>query len=114
MLTRTNNRRLVFSALSGLCLVVAGSASAAHPEDGEANLGTCTQLASGETGIAEHIFDMSDTDGDDALSPDEFKAAGLERYGVGFEAYDVDEDGFASIDEYLDFFEAHHPSGEMI
>ena len=114
MRIQSKNGRLSSFLLGGLCLVVASAASASHPNDGEAAMGACPQLASGAVGIAEHIFDMSDTDGDNALSPEEFAASELERYGVDFDDYDVDGDGFTSFDEYLNFFEAHHPPEEMI
>jgi len=65
-------------------------------------------------GIAAHIFDMSDSDADGFLSPDEFANAGLERYGMSFEDYDVNGDGAASVDEYFDLFDAHHPPAEVI
>jgi hypothetical protein len=104
MRIQSKNGRLSSFLLGGLCLVVASAASASHPTDGEAAMGACPQ----------HIFDMSDTDGDNALSPEEFAASELERYGVDFDDYDVDGDGFTSFDEYLDFFEAHHPPEEMI
>lgn len=113
MRIQSKNGRLSSFLFGGLCLVVVSAASAAHPDD-EAVMGECPKLASGAVGIAEHIFDMSDTDGDNTLSPEEFAASELERYGVGFDDYDVDGDGFTSFDEYLDFFEAHHPPEEMI
>ena len=65
-------------------------------------------------GIAAHIFDMSDSDADGYLSPDEFANAGLERYGMSFEDYDANGDGETSVDEYFDLFDAHHPPTEAI
>jgi hypothetical protein len=116
MRTRSSNGQRVFVLLGTLfvAVAVAVAASAQYQDGGEMESLECPHSSSGGAAIAEHIFDMSDTNGDDALSPEEFAAAGLERYGMNFEAYDVDEDGFTSFDEYLDVFEAHHPPGEMI
>ena len=64
--------------------------------------------------VAEHIFHMSDTNDDDALSPEEFSAAGLEKYSVSFDEFDVNGDGAASLDEYLDLFVRSHPPKQVI
>jgi hypothetical protein len=64
--------------------------------------------------IAAHIFDMSDSDADGYLSPDEFASAGLERFGMSFEDYDVNGDGETSVHEYFDLFDAHHPPTDVI
>ena len=64
--------------------------------------------------IAAHIFDMSDSDADGFLSPAEFADAGLERYGLPFDEYDENGDGVASVDEYFDVFERHHPPRGVI
>ena len=64
--------------------------------------------------VAAHIFDMSDTNEDGFLSLVEFADAGLERYGVTFDEFDVNGDGETSVDEYFDLFEYHHPPKEMI
>jgi hypothetical protein len=76
-------------------------------------LPTAAQAGSGcqqdATGVADQIFDASDTDSDGALSPEEYLDAGLERYGVAFEAFDTNEDGETSRAEYLDLFRLHHP-----
>jgi hypothetical protein len=65
-------------------------------------------------GVAGHLFDMSDTNADGVLSPEEFDAAGLERYGVTFSEFDADGNGETSVDEYFDLFEFHHPPTDMI
>jgi len=59
--------------------------------------------------VVAHIFEMADADGDGALSRSEFEEAGLGRYGIAFDGYDMDEDGEASVDEFFDLYEAHHP-----
>lgn len=64
--------------------------------------------------VATHIFDASDTDANGALSAEEYANAGLERYGVSFEAFDANADGETSLDEYLDLFEQHHPPTDGI
>lgn len=66
----------------------------------------CQQDASS---MATHIFDASDADGDGTLTAEEYTGAGLERYGVAFEAFDANEDGETSRQEYIDHFEMHHP-----
>ena len=71
----------------------------------------CGQDASG---VAQHIFDVSDTDENGALSRAEYTAAGLERYGVSFDAFDENGDGETSLDEYLDLFERHHAPKDVI
>jgi len=57
----------------------------------------------------ERIFAMADQDGNGALSPAEYAEAGLERYGVSFEATDMDADGETTLTEYLVLFDVHHP-----
>ena len=68
--------------------------------------GGCSESSQG---VAAHIFESSDANADGFLSPAEFTAAGLERYGVAFEAFDANKDGVTSADEYFDLFDAHHP-----
>ena len=64
--------------------------------------------------VAGHLFDVSDTDQNGSLSPQEYADAGLERYGVPFEEYDADGDGEASRAEYLDLFDRIHlPEGAL-
>ncbi len=68
----------------------------------------------GAMDVVAHIFEMSDTDDDGALTRAEFAAAGLERYGVPFEDYDADGDGRATFDEYRALYDRHHPApGEV-
>ena len=59
-------------------------------------------------GVVEHIFEMADQDSDGALSPDEYDAAGLERYGVTFEQTDANGDGETTLAEYLELYERYH------
>lgn len=64
--------------------------------------------------VVSHIFEASDTDGSGTLSAQEYADAGLERYGVTFQEYDVNGDGETSLDEYLDMYDRHHPvEGEI-
>ncbi|UCE84875.1 MAG: hypothetical protein JSU66_11000 [Deltaproteobacteria bacterium] len=58
--------------------------------------------------VVSHIFDTADTDGSGTLSRQEYSDAGLERYGVAFDEYDVNSDGEASFEEYLDVYKRHH------
>ncbi len=68
----------------------------------------------GAMDVVAHIFEMSDTDDDGALTRAEFAAAGLERYGVPFEDYDANGDGRATFDEYRALYDRHHPApGEV-
>lgn len=62
-----------------------------------------------ELAIVTHIFDAADRDGDGSLSPEEYEAAGLERYGVSFDQSDLDGSGATSREEYLDLYRRHHP-----
>jgi len=66
------------------------------------------------SGIAAHIFDMSDSNADGFLTQAEFSDSRLERYGIPFDEYDANRDGEASVDEYFDLFELHHPPLEEI
>ena len=63
---------------------------------------------------ATHLFETTDADGSGTISPEEFADAGLERYGLGFDAYDTDGDGEASLDEYLELFDRTHPVEDQI
>ncbi len=76
--------------------------------------GECNQGEYDAGGIAAHIFDISDLDQNEELSPSEYEAAELDRYGVSFEAFDANGDGATSFDEYMDLFEIHHAPKEVI
>lgn len=66
----------------------------------------------GAKNVVQHIFDAADTDGDGVLTLSEYEAAGLKRYGVSFKAYDTNQDGVTSWQEYLTLYEQHHaPAG---
>jgi hypothetical protein len=58
--------------------------------------------------IVTHIFNEADSDGNGTLSPDEYAAAALERYGVRFEDCDRDANGETTLEEYLELYESHH------
>lgn len=58
----------------------------------------------------EQMFRGADGDQDGSLSAEEFEAARLGEYGVGFEAFDANSDGKTTIAEYLALFERYHPS----
>lgn len=84
-------------------LALFGSAAAAGP------------AVAGETydprSVVEHIFAMADQDRSGSLSPAEYAAARLERYGVAFEECDADADGETTVAEYLAVYDRHHPAG---
>lgn len=86
--------------LGTITLTATALASTAHAGPG------CAQHANS---VAAHIFDTSDADGSGALSPEEYAGAGLERYGMTFEAFDANGDGETSREEYLNLFRRHHP-----
>lgn len=99
------NRIQAFAtSLAALALAVGSSPSIAFAAGCEEDAGS----------VAAHIFDMSDTNSDDHLSPEEFAAGGLERYGGPFDAYDANGDGRTSADEFFDVFDAHHPPNKTI
>ena len=58
----------------------------------------------------QELFDTADENGDGRLTAAEYERAGLERYGLTFEESDLDADGATTWAEYLELFEAHHPS----
>lgn len=58
--------------------------------------------------VVRHIFEMADADGSGGLSAEEYRAAGLHRYGVPFEDSDTNKDGSTSLAEYLSLYERHH------
>lgn len=60
--------------------------------------------------VVAHIFEKADSDADGLLTPAEYEAAGLERFGIAFEDSDLDSDGVTSLDEYTTLYEMHHPS----
>lgn len=60
--------------------------------------------------IVTHIFEVSDLDADGSLSSDEYSAAGLDAFGLGFEACDGDANGELTSEEFLDLYRQHHRS----
>jgi hypothetical protein len=66
------------------------------------------------TSVVGHIFDKADTDRSGSLTPAEYGAAGLERFGVAFEGYDANADGEISAAEYLELYERHHAPGDPV
>ncbi|HKJ23782.1 MAG TPA: hypothetical protein VKB65_03105 [Myxococcota bacterium] len=62
--------------------------------------------------VVEHIFEVADADHSGGLSRAEYAAAGLARFGVGFDACDADGDGETSLSEYLDVYLRFHPSAD--
>lgn len=60
--------------------------------------------------IARHIFGHADSDGNGVLVKAEHDAAGLDKYGVAFEAFDADDNGEVSWQEYRTLFEKYHPA----
>lgn len=64
--------------------------------------------------IARHIFEAADTDGDGALTPEEYADAGLAGFGVTFEDSDADSDGRLTAGEFMQLYLEHHPSDDGI
>lgn len=64
--------------------------------------------------IVEHIFKSADSNQDGILTPAEYEGAGLERFGVTFAESDADGDGLLTLEEYVELYERHHPSGEEV
>ena len=64
--------------------------------------------------VVRHIFDVADTDGSGTLTPEEYTASELDRYGVSFEQCDADGDGETSLAEYLDLYDRHHPDPDGV
>jgi hypothetical protein len=73
----------------------------------------CDSAQSGQS-VVHHIFDEADRDDSGTLSPAEYAAAGLERFGVSFAETDADGDGETSQAEYLELYRRHHPAEERI
>lgn len=81
-------------------------------------LATAVAVVAGGTAIAASptspkdmamlTFNNADSDGDAQLSPKEFDAADMHRFGMPFSAMDLDDDGAVSEAEYLKLFEMHH------
>ncbi len=84
---------IAFAGITGL--IAAGSATAMDGQDAGSVVG--------------HIFSIADTDGSGTLTRAEYGDAGLERYGVSFDASDANGDGETSVSEYLELYERHHP-----
>ena len=89
-------RYVCFSFMASLAFAVAPSAFAGG--------GGCGGLSA-----VEHIFEAADADQSGSLTPDEYEAAGLSRFGVDFDESDLDGDGITTFDEYLDLYDMHHP-----
>lgn len=98
------NFSAVASTISVIVIGISAIASSASSSGCEADA----------SGIAAHIFDMSDSNADGFLTRAEFSESRLERYGISFDEYDANRDGQASVDEYFDLFELHHPPLEEI
>ena len=64
--------------------------------------------------VVRHIFEVADADDSGSLTPAEYTAAGLERYGVSFQDCDADGDGETSLAEYLGLYDRHHPSDDGV
>lgn len=58
--------------------------------------------------VAEHIFAKTDTDNDGAVTPAEYTAAGLGKYGVSFENFDADKNELITLAEYRTLFVKFH------
>ena len=57
---------------------------------------------------AKGLFKSADMNNDDSLSKMEHDKAGLDRYGVAFDAFDIDNNNKISWDEYATIFRKHH------
>jgi hypothetical protein len=68
----------------------------------------------GAQSVVQHIFDAAVADGSGTLSPAEYDAAGLERFGVTFTASDTDGDGETSKGEYFELYERHHSTDDRV
>lgn len=81
-------------ALAVFAVMASGSAIAASPKSPK--------------DMALLTFNNADSDGDAQLSPTEFDAAEMGRFGIPFSGMDLDADGAVSATEYLKLFEMHH------
>lgn len=90
--------RLLFAAIAATALIGA-AASAESPKTPKA--------------IALQAFGAADIDKSATLSPEEFDAAAMGRFGIPFEGMDLDSDGAVSEAEYLELFEMHHGQGKQ-
>ena len=57
---------------------------------------------------AKDLFKSADMNNDDSLSKMEHNKAGLDKYGVAFDAFDIDKNNKISWDEYATIFRKHH------
>tara|TARA_Y100000766_G_scaffold89020_1_gene75510 strand:- start:1283 stop:1600 length:318 start_codon:yes stop_codon:yes gene_type:complete len=57
---------------------------------------------------AKDLFKSADMNNDDSLSKIEHNKAGLDKYGVAFDAFDIDKNNKISWDEYAIIFRKHH------
>ena len=57
---------------------------------------------------AKDLFKSADVNNDDSLSKTEHNKAGLDKYGVAFDAFDIDKNNRISWDEYATIFTKHH------
>ena len=57
---------------------------------------------------AKDLFQSADLNKDNSLSEIEHKKAGLDKYGVAFDAFDVDKNNKISWKEYATVFKKHH------
>jgi len=64
--------------------------------------------------VVRQLFAMADADANGRLTPSEYRAAGLARYGVSFEDCDADADGETTLDEYLALYDRHHPRHDRV
>jgi hypothetical protein len=90
-------RSAAFAAFAAL-------AAACFPRPAEAGAGAEASV------IVAHIFAFADLDESGSLDREEYAAAGLEKFGVSFEASDADGSGETSAAEYLALYERHHPA----
>ncbi len=71
---------------------------------------TASQAGQGmdASAVAEHIFSKTDADKDGVVTPAEYTAAGLGKYGVAFEDFDADDDARITLAEYRSLFVKFH------
>ena len=90
-------------------VVATGLAALALPASAVAGEG-----CGGGLSIVQHIFEMADGDRSGGLSPAEYEAAGLERFGVTFAESDINGDGETSQAEYFELYERHHSGDDRV